>query len=403
MKKIETRTFIRDKFAEYYEKYASNIPSPTSIEKREFGFLLFKEKIMLRHKSFRNLVDLREFIKTTIPSDVYYSSAYYEKPIEKMEDKVWIGADLIFDIDADHIRSPCSKTHDKWTCNKCGFVGRGMKPEKCPICKETRIEEKKWFCEVCLESAKRETLKLVEVLTDDFGFPSEKMNVFFSGHRGYHLHLESEEILSLDPTARKEIVDYISGIGIEPEFHGLDKIRGPQLDNLGWGGRIARGVYDFLLKATPGELANIGLKKKAIKVIETHKERLIKSWKEEGPWGILGINGSKKIAQFSVQRQSVKIDTVVTTDIHRLIRLAGTLHGKTGLMKTKVSITKLERFDPFKSAIAFKEGATSIHISEAPQIRLKDEKFGPYKEQKIKLPMALAMLLLCKGAASVVR
>ena len=401
MKKIETKTFIKGKFAEYYKKYAYTIPSPTSIEKREFGFLLLKEKIMLRHKSFRNVDDLREFLKTTVPSDVYYSGAYYEKPEEEMEEKVWLGADLIFDIDADHILTPCDKIHDKWTCNNCGFVGKGATPEKCPACGEARFDEKRWLCEVCLESAKRETMKLVEVLMDDFGFPSEKINVFFSGHRGYHLHLESEEILSLDPMARKEIVDYIAGIGLEPEFHGLEKISGPKLDDSGWRGRIARGTYDFLLKATPEKLEEIGLQRRIINVIETHKERLIKSWKEEGPWGIIGIKGSRKIAQFSAQRQSVKIDTVVTTDIHRLIRLTNTLHGKTGLKKTEVPITKLERFDPFKSAVAFKEGTVTVLVSEAPQLRLEDEIYGPYEEQKIELPTAVAMLLLCKGAARV--
>jgi len=402
VKKVETKTFIKGKFTEYYKKYASTVPPPTSIEKREFGFLFEQEKIMLRHKGFRNVDDLREFLKKRVPSDVYYSGAYYEKPEEEMEEKVWLGADLIFDIDADHIPTPCNKIHDKWTCNNCGFVGKGVTPEKCPACGEARFDEKTWPCEVCLESAKRETMKLVEALMDDFGFPSEKMNASFSGHRGYHLHVESDEILSLDPMARKEIVDYIVGIGLEPEFHGLEKISGPRLDDLGWRGRIARGTYDFLLKATPEKLEEVGLQKRIINAIETHKERLIQSWKEKGPWGIIGIKGGRKIAQLSVERESAKIDTVVTTDIHRLIRLTNTLHGKTGLKKTEVPLTKLEHFDPFKSAVAFKEGTVTVFVSEAPKLKLEDEIYGPYKEQKIELPTAVAMLLLCKGAAGVV-
>jgi len=402
VKNSETKTFIKRKFTEYYKKYASTIPPPTSIEKREFGFLFEQEKIMFRHKSFRNVDDLREFLKARVPSDVYYSGAYYEKPEEEMEEKVWLGADLIFDIDADHIPTPCNKIHDKWTCNNCGFVGKGATPEKCPSCGEARFGEKTWPCEVCIESAKRETMKLVEVLMDDLGFPVEKISVSFSGHRGYHLHVESDEVLALDPMARKEIVDYIEGIGLEPEFHGLEKISGPKLDDLGWRGRIARGTYDFLLKATPEKLEEVGLQKRIINAIETHKGRLTQSWKERGPWGIIGIKGSTKIAQLSAQSESVKIDTVVTTDIHRLIRLTNTLHGKTGLKKTEVPLTMLEHFDPFKSAIAFRQGAITVLVSEAPQLRLEDETYGPYKEQKIELPAAVAMLILCKGAAKVV-
>lgn len=71
------------------------------------------------------------------------------------------------------------------------------------------------------------------------------------------------------------------------------------------------------------------------------------------------------------------------------------------MKKTGIPITKLERFDPFKSAVAFKEGTVTVLVSEAPQLRLEDEIYGPYEEQKIELPTAVAMLLLCKGAARV--
>ena len=413
MKKIETKTWVQDKFAEYYQKHASTIPPPNSIEKREFGFLLFKERIMLRHKGFQNVGSLRDFLKATVPSDVYYSSAFYEKPEEEMEEKGWLGADLIFDIDADHIPTPCAKVHDTWVCKNCGFVGRAAPPETCPACGEQKFDEKTWLCEVCLESAKAETMKLIDLLMRDFGFSAEEMRVYFSGHRGYHLHVESEAVQALDSMARKEIVDYVMGIGLETVFHGLVEKRswkkspilvGPDLGGLGWRGRIARGTYEFLLTATPEELEKIGLKKAAIEILTQHKERIVESWKEQGPWGIMkGISAQswRKIAQRAVEKQSVKIDTVVTTDVHRLIRLTNTLHGKTGLRKIEVPISGIERFDPLKSAIAFKEGVVTFFVSEAPQFRLGEEIYGPYERQRIELPTAVALLLLCKGAARV--
>jgi DNA primase catalytic subunit len=42
---------------------------------------------MLRHKSFRDVDDLRSSLKTIVPSDVYYSNAYYESPEEEMKEK----------------------------------------------------------------------------------------------------------------------------------------------------------------------------------------------------------------------------------------------------------------------------------------------------------------------------
>jgi DNA primase small subunit len=405
--------FVKDKFAQYYQKYSSSIQPPASIENREFGFLLLKERIMLRHKGFRGVNTLRSFLKTIIPSDVYYSSAYYERPEEEMSGKKWLGADLIFDIDADHIPTPCAKAHDIWVCSNCGAVGMGVSPEKCPTCGEQKFSEKTWPCEVCLESAKVEAIKLIDILTKDFGFSSGELKVGFSGHRGYHVHVESEEVRALDSMARKEIVDYVLGIGLEAKFHGLGErdgkgvrvLAGPDLYDLGWRGRIARGTYDLLLTASPEELEKIGLKKKVVDTIIQHKESLLESWKEKGPWGIIkgiGTESWRKIAQYGVEKQSVKIDTVVTTDIHRLIRLTNTLHGKTGLKKIEVPITGIEHFDPLKSAVTFKEGSITVLVSDAPQFRLGDETYGPYAGQKIELPTAAALMLLCKGAAKVV-
>lgn len=410
MSEIETRAFVEAKFSEYYEKNAMNIQPPTAMEKREFGFLLLKERIMLRHKGFKTAEELRDSLKRLVPSNVYYSSAYYELPEEKMEEKGWLGADLIFDIDADHIPTPCAKAHDTWVCSNCGAVDKGTPPKRCPDCGEQKLNEKTWPCEVCLESAKVETMKLIDVLTKDFGFSSEELRVGFSGHRGYHVHVEGEEIQALDSMARKEIVDYVLGIGLEVEFHGLGKrgerlLAGPDLYDLGWRGRIARGTYDFLLTASSEELEKIGLNKRVVDTVTQHKEKLLESWKEKGPWGIIkgiGPERWRKFAQYGVEKQSVKIDTVVTIDIHRLIRLTNTLHGKTGLKKIEVPITGIEHFDPLKSAVTFKEGTVGVLVSDAPQLRLGDETYGPYKGEKIELPTAAALMLLCKGAAKVV-
>ncbi len=403
MIKIETKAFIQAKFSEYYKKNVS-IQPPSSIEKREFGFLLLKERIMLRHKSFKTAEELRNSLKRLVPSNVYYSSAYYERPEEKMEEKGWLGADLVFDIDADHIPTPCAKKHDTWTCTSCKTTGNGTRPEKCPTCNEQKFEEKAWPCEVCLGSAKEEIIKLIDILTKDFGLSAKEMSLGFSGHRGYHLHVESKEISMLDSICRKEIVDYIVGIGLEPQLHGLSGIDGPNLDDYGWKGRLARGTYEYLLTTTPEQLEKIGLRKRNIQDLSEHKERILKSWKYKGPWAMVkgvSLEGWSKIAEQAVKKQAAKIDTVVTTDTHRLIRLTNTLHGKTGLKKTETPITAIEDFDPLESAVAFPNGTAIIFVSEAPEFKIGNQFYGPYKNKKVELPMAAALFLLCKGAAEI--
>lgn len=406
-------SFVQNKFSEYYKENVSLIQPPSSMEKREFGFLLFDGGFMLRHKSFQKPEELRTFLTRITPSNVYYSSAYYERPEAEMKDKGWLGADLVFDIDADHIPTPCEKKHDMWECRNCGLKGEGTVPGKCPRCGEKKFEEKTWPCEVCLESAKTETIKLIDMLTRDFGFTEKEIIVAFSGHRGFHVHVEAENIRRLSQIARKEIVDYIIGLGLETSFYIFEQkssgrtgvLVGPDLGDLGWKGRIARGTYEFLLEATPQQLKEIGLRKSVVNLIIQHRNIILKSWEKTGPWGIIkgiGVESWRKIAERGVNMQSAKIDTVVTTDIHRLIRLNNTLHGKTGFKKVEVPIAEIESFDPFKSAVAFKKGAVTVFVREAPEFRVQDETYGPFIEEKVELPIAAALLLLCKRVAKVV-
>ena len=408
-----SQKYMQDRFAEYYKQNSTSILEPSSLKRREFGFLLLEKKVMLRHKSFMNVDRLRSSICNIVPSDVYYSSAYYERPAEEMKSKGWLGADLVFDIDADHIPLSCAATHDLWVCTGCGASGKGKHPPKCSACGGIKFKEKPWPCEICLEASKVEAIKLVDVLTDDFGFSSEDLTVAFSGHRGYHVHVESESVRELDSLARKEIVDYVMGTGLEAEFHGLGKsanptrrISGPDLNDQGWRGRVAKGTYDFLLTASKEDLMKLDLKSRHVNTLFNHRDAILESWNKKGPWGaIKNITPDtwKKIAQYGVEKQSVNIDTVVTPDVNRLIRLPNSLHGKTGLKKVEFPIADIDNFDPLKRAVAFKEGEVTVHVAQVPQFRVEDELYGPFDNQKVELPTSAALMLLCKGVAKVVQ
>jgi len=409
--KLKSKDFVQAMFRKYYmQDYTlqSHIPE---IEQREFGFITF-EGWMQRHKSFKQTNELKEFLQNSTPSDAYYSCAYYETPEAEMDKKEWQGADLIFDIDADHIPTPCNKIHDTWTCNNCNFSGKGITPEKCPACNSQKFTTNTWPCEVCLDSAKIETLKLLDMLTKDFGFSEKEIHVFFSGHRGYHITVESETVKTLDAIARKEIVDYVSCLGMDVSPRSLSAKNHretpisteTQIANFGWLKHLTNGIQKFIANAKDEDYRNIGLKRNVIEALKQHRESILKNLRiKEKPVFAKGIGPDawKKIITHVMKLQSAKIDTVVTTDIHRLIRLPDTLHGKTGLKKIEFSISGIDVFDPFKDAIAFKEGQTMVNVFEAPEFRSGDEVFGPYKNQKVELPTAIALLLICKERAEV--
>jgi DNA primase small subunit len=403
---LKSIAFVQNMFSNYYKSYSRPRESIQAIESREFGFASFDGR-MLRHKGFNSEQELEGFLQDCVPRDAYFSCAYYDEPEAEMEKKGWLGADLIFDIDADHIPTSCDKVHDRWICGNCGFTGRGAVPENCPACGSEKFDESTWPCEVCLASAKHETVKLLDILMMDFGFSSNELRVFFSGHRGFHVHVDSKAVKDLDSVARREIVDYVSSLGIDIGFHGLSE-KGPKMLNFhdpGWRGRIAKGVHDFVLSAGTQDYRNEGLRVSVAEALVRNKMAILRDLNESGP--LKAVKGAgpetwKKIIKRAIMSQSANVDTVVTTDIHRLIRLGETLHGKTGLKKTEFPLSATDYFDPFRSATVFNEGTVTVLVSDAPRFRLGDQMFGPYKNLKVDLPTAAAVLLICKKRAEVI-
>ena len=401
-----SRDFVYGKFSDFYNDQPTVIPPPASLSQREFGFFLSKERIMLRHQGFANIKALKAFLKEEVPSDAYRSCAYYENPkTAEMDKKGWLGADLVFDIDADHIPTSCNKLHDEWTCKKCGLTNRGEPPKRCS-CGGEKFDTKTWVCEQCLGSAKNETTRLIDILQNDFGFSNEEIHVFFSGHRGYHVHVENEAVKSLGAMGRKEIVDYVTGLGltISKRVKGEEKASEKFfLSDFAWNKRIKQGMKKFISSASLDDLKKIGLKR-ASDVIFNNKELILRRCITKGFWDSIDyvkLETWKKIAEHVKDLESAKIDTVVTTDTHRLIRMNGTLHGKTGLKKVEFPVTRLADFDPFEEAVAFKEGAVKVFVPEVPEFRLGGRVFGPYKNKTVEIPTAAAILLICKGRAEV--
>ena len=99
---LKTLAFVKEKFAEHYRSGA--IVMPERFPSREFGFFHFDSPSMQRPVAFRTKQDAVRFLSERTPAHVYYSAAYYEDPRVPMAEKRWLGADLIFDLDADHLR-----------------------------------------------------------------------------------------------------------------------------------------------------------------------------------------------------------------------------------------------------------------------------------------------------------
>ena len=137
--------------------------------------------------------------------------------------------------------------------------------------------------------------------------------------------------------------------------------------------------------------------KKVIAVDMLRRSRPVLSTKVKG----IGIKSWQEIAEKAVELYGSEIDKPVTHDVHRVIRLIGSLNGKTGFAVSELTRDGLDTFNPFRDAVAFNEGTLKVrfHKGPVPEFIINDEKFGPYTGGSAHLPMAAAVFVLGKEVA----
>ena len=373
---------VKGLLKDYYSK-APDI-SPHSIERREFGFGDFERKIAYRHMAFRDWKALKTYLTNDAPPFVSVSSAHYQHPDGRpMENKGRIGAELVFDLDANDLNLPCATVH-----------GRS------------------WVCDKCLDAVKAETHKLIEdFLVSDFGFSEKEIEVNFSGNRGYHIHISNETVFNMESDERKAISDYISANGIEMQsfFPTLGmkgkKLEGPKPADYGWGGKLARGVINALNTGV-GELISLGIDRPTANLLFRKRAEVILGI-TTGNWDKVSIPKkaefwAKMLSSIAV-RQSDSIDKNVSTDIHKLLRLPGTIHGDTGLIAKRLkSASDLSKFEPMSEAVAFSKGTRKVRIDNAPKFEMAGQSYGPFSKTEAELESAAAVYLILKRSATLI-
>ncbi len=262
---------------ELYRAYYSLRPpirEPDNIERREFAFQYFGSDTYHRHLSFQSIDEVIDYMIENPPRQAYYSVAIYELPEAKsMEEKGWLGSDLFFDIDVDHLPG----------CNT--------------ILPTTE----------CIMEGLRLALRIRAIARRDLG--AEETHIYYTGHRGFHIVVDcGEECKTLGREERREIARYVSAEDLdlnvifpEPRGRGLEPAL-PGEGEPGWRGWIAEAL----------------------------------GGKSGGAVTVLGRGWREKILEL-VGELRVEIDHQVTQDPSRLLRLEGSLNGKASLLAVPVS------------------------------------------------------------------
>ncbi|MFX1274687.1 MAG: DNA primase small subunit domain-containing protein [Promethearchaeota archaeon] len=421
---MNENNYLKRLFQKYYNEKQDWIPKIDFFEKREFGFIPWDKEIMIRHVAFNNLEEFRNKLALDSPKHVYSSGTIYEEPDHlNMNEKGYLGCDLIIDIDVDHFYTPCKDEHDIWYCKECGKSGKGMHGKTCKKCGSNKFKTLAWICDDCLEIAKAAIKKLIEnFLIPDFGIEESELNIAFSGHRGYHIKIENEKIRLLSSEGRREIADYLSGNNISFEVLGFrslnNNIFGLRKQNIGWSQKIMEKVEEILHKSNleiEHLLMKFNFNKNQIQSFNNSKEYFLKIISNEnGPnvWAIEGFDITSWLNFLNgiVGEIGVEIDEPVTIDIHRLIRYPGTLHGKTGFKVQELKLEELDSFFPLDESnknldpiVFYSEKLNQkLEVVEnaIPASKIKGETFGPYTQgEKIEVPNHIAILYLCKDLA----
>jgi DNA primase small subunit len=272
-----------------------------------------------------------------------------------------------------------------------------------------------------LEKGKRETLKLLDFLRDDFGFDESAIHAVFSGGRGYHFHISDPSVLSLKSPERREIVDYVSSKGLDLErMFSKKEISGdagtesakisvfPSENEGGWGGRINKHLISYL-SSIAGHDDGLDILKGFKGIGEKTALNLISIFKNEAKVDALkqgnmsGLSGIKKDVLAAIVKQGVEemaacVDEPVTADIKRLIRLPGSLHGKSGMKVTALSIDELEKFEPLTDAVVFGDKSVKLKVMKPFAVQMKGNDF--FVEEGVQeVPEYVAVYLMCRGVA----
>jgi len=388
------------RFSEYYESISTeSLWTPPRLRNREWMFIPWGGAPPDRHRAFPDKASLHSYLKSRAPHSCFHSTAYYDDPsMGKMAEKGWLGADLIFDLDGDHL--PGVSDND--------FPGM-------------------------IEVIQGQAWRLWnEFLEPEFGFKSKYAQFTFSGHRGFHIHLRDPSLMHLDSNARREIVNYIRGEGID--------IQSTISDGSEWGRRAMTGMESTLGKlsaissgetgkgtilaelhsilATRSKSPKVNLRSVSKASIEelamlADNEDRISRLKKDPALDVFGPKCTPIFWELVKGDSSVVIgtagetDEVVTVDTKRVIRWVGSLHGKSGLRVTELPLHRLDpdssnRFDPLSEAVVFTGGSIKVRVlQEDVTAEISGVRIEPSKGDEIVVNESMAMFLCLKGWAEI--
>ena len=375
----------------FYAEASFDLPVP---KRREFAFQHWDAPGPNdRHHHFSDFEELRRVMEHRAPKALFASSAHYLDPGHpRIDNKGMVSSELVFDFDVGDL--PSHEQSDDFWQN--------------------------------MDAVATHVRRLLEERLPELGFDTSNAFISFSGGKGFHVRFFEEALGGMSKTAREEIQNHVSGNALNPmHVFGVgrktprSKLRPRYIPGLtgGWPGVVSACTREYLLTIASVDDAtaiafmkanapiqrsgeNKGKKVTVANATLTEIVRAIRAsprFVEEG--GIFeSILKTKKNSDFVVEsilwlakiRYGCAIDLSVTSDPRKLLRVPGSIHGKTGLPCIVLSRDELN-CESIKRKIAERVGEDEVNICLKHPVRTP---FGTF-ESEVTLPRYQALAALC--------
>jgi DNA primase catalytic subunit len=415
VKRWEGAGSLKTLYKAYYSA-TTRLKPPSDIQMREFAFQPFETESYIRHMSFKDFNELRGYLEANAPRHAYYSIALYQLPdARSMEEKGWLGSEILVDVDVDRLRG----------------------------CRELKLEEGvELVDDNCLMEGFKAALRVKRMLYKDLGVDSR---VYFSGSRGFHVLGYCEYCLTLGREERGEIASYIAGldlslghiIPLRPLEEGVElvddnclmegfkaalRVKRMLYRDLGVDSRVyfsgSRGFHvlgycEYCLtlgREERGEIASYiaGLDLSLGHIIPLRPRKGVPATPtaEDPGWrGLIGeqlelkgvsrtLEVEEGVLESIVEELKVPVDMQVTKDPSRLARLIGSVNGKSSLLVVEV---EGDSFKPTLELSPFRGEVTVKARLDLGEVELLGLRVGFKRGEVLDLEAPVAILLASKN------
>jgi DNA primase small subunit len=249
------------------------------------------------------------------------------------------------------------------------------------------------------------------MLTVEFGIDPKTIELVFSGGRGYHVHVKDIAFRGWGSAERRELIDYVCGIGIDPAA----MLSGKKPASPGWQMRYRETLIEYIHwigtltdDEAMAHLTGIeGIGKDSATTFLKNREEII-AMIERHPTSMIVKN--RILHTILIQQEgefkkrllsrAALADEPVTTDTKRLIRMPTSLHGGSGMRVQPLELRDLHDFEPLVDAVVFSMRDVRVDLFHPVTIPMLG---STYELQKgiTTVPEAVAVFLCCRGMAEI--